>query len=128
MPNEKIFLPTKLHVKNSLKTYWIHWRTLSVNFLIKTLPIFLLSLYLLKKAYLLKKMSRVIPGYTRLLILWDRALRRKLLIILLMLDKRVGHVLKMPKEPTIAGVKSTELDPSLLQNGLRYFEINQLLG
>ena len=60
-------------------------------------------------------MSRVIPGYTRLLILWDRALRRKLLIILLMLDKRVGHVLKMPKEPSIGGVKSTKLDPSLLK-------------
>ena len=32
-----------------------------------------------------------------------------------MLDKRVGHVLKMPKEPTIGGVKSTKLEPSLLQ-------------
>ena len=58
------------------------------------------------------------------MILWDRALRRKLLIILLMLDKRVGHVLKMPKEPTIGGVKSTKLDPSFLLNGLRCFGIS----
>ena len=34
----------------------------------KALPVFLLSLYLLKKAYRQKKMSRVISGYTRLLI------------------------------------------------------------